>query len=169
VVSPSQVAITSVVPLLAPPPEVARNRAHLTRLGDYLDEVAAPVSEYATRFGVDGSALVFGIYEDGGLVGGIALVAVDPPTFGLGYWLAENACGRGLATLALATLIQYASAELGATDLYAGVTRGNQKSVAVLVRNGFQRSAEFNDYDRYHLDVDPSRRGAVSSASTPVL
>ena len=35
----------------------------------------------------------FGIYEFGQLVGNVALVPVDPPRFGLGYWLAALRSG----------------------------------------------------------------------------
>jgi RimJ/RimL family protein N-acetyltransferase len=126
------------------------NREHLTRLGNYEDEVATPATEYAEQFGRDGPALAFGIYEAETMVGSVALVAVDPPRYGLGYWLAEGACGRGLATLAVAAVVTYASDVLSATDVYAGVTHGNEKSIAVLTRNGFSLSAEFEAYDRYH-------------------
>jgi RimJ/RimL family protein N-acetyltransferase len=129
------------------------NRAHLTRLGNYADEVATPATEYARQFGDDGPALAFGIYEAGALVGSVALVPVAPPKFGLGYWLAEHACGRGLATLAVTAAVTYAAQELSATDVFAGVTHDNDRSVAVLQRAGFRRVAEFEDYSRFHIDL----------------
>jgi hypothetical protein len=42
---------------------------------------------------------------------------------------------------------------LGASGIFAGVTRGKNKSVAVLRRLGFVRVAEFGTYDRFHLPL----------------
>lgn len=67
------------------------NAAHLTRHGDYLQEVEKAASEYVKEFETLGPALVFGICEREELVGSIALVPVAPPQYGLGYWLAESA------------------------------------------------------------------------------
>ena len=129
---------------------LAANREHLTRLGDYTTEVELPASEHAQRLGAEYPPLTFGIYERAVLVGSIALVAVAPPSYGLGYWLAEDACGRGLATVALARMLRYARNGLGATDAFAGVTHGNDRSVSVLERTGFALVQRFDDYDRYH-------------------
>jgi RimJ/RimL family protein N-acetyltransferase len=90
------------------------------------------------------------IIESDTLVGGVSLVPVDPPKYGLGYWLATDACGRGLATLAVQAVTGYARDVLGATDVFAGVTHGNHASVGVLERAGFHRVAEFESCDCYH-------------------
>jgi RimJ/RimL family protein N-acetyltransferase len=140
-----------------------KNRAHLTRLGDYEDEVETTATEYAHQFSVSGPALAFGIYEAGAMVGSIALVPVQPPRYGIGYWLAEEACGRGLATLALEALLAYAEGQLSATDVFAGVTHGNDKSVAVLQRAGFELSADFEHYSPYRLGL--AGAGASSGLS----
>jgi ribosomal-protein-serine acetyltransferase len=126
------------------------NAGHLTRLGDFTHEVGRTEDHYAALFASPGDPLWFGIYESGRLSGSVTLVAVDPPKFGLGYWLTEAACGRGLATLAIEALMSYARSDLGATDLFAGVTHGNARSVAVLERLSFERVATFDTYDRYH-------------------
>jgi RimJ/RimL family protein N-acetyltransferase len=83
---------------------------------------------------------------------------VRPLRFGLGYLLAEQACGRGIATLAVHTIARHAWQRVRATDLFAGVTHGNLTSVAVLRRVGFERVATFATYDRYHLDQATHRR-----------
>ena len=126
------------------------NAAHLTRHGNYAQEVEKAASEYVTEFQKQWPALAFGIYEMEELVGSVALVPVDPPQYGLGYWLAESACGRGLATTAVEAVARYAEETLAATNIFAGVTHGNDKSRAVLQRAGFQVVAEFEDYTRYH-------------------
>ncbi len=52
--------------------------------------------------------------------------------------LAEQACGRGIATLAVDTIARHAWQCMQATALFAGVTHGNLASVAVLRRVGFR-------------------------------
>ena len=47
-------------------------------------------------------------------------VPVDPPRFGLGYWLAVDVTGCGVATAAVWALLEHAPAGLGATDVFAG-------------------------------------------------
>jgi ribosomal-protein-serine acetyltransferase len=88
----------------------------------------------------------------GSLIGRADLVPVDPPRYGLGYWLGEEATGHGYATAAVRALLDHARS-LGATDVLAGVTHGNDRSVALLRRLGFARVAEFDAYDRYHRAV----------------
>jgi len=55
--------------------------------------------------------------------------------------------------------------DLGATDMFAGVTHGNTKSVGVLTRTGFEVSERFDDYDRYHLALD---RAAEPADGAPI-
>ncbi len=57
----------------------------------------------------------------------------------LGYWLAEEAGGRGLATQAAAAILVVAFGELGLHRVEAGTIRENTRSQAVLLRNGFQQ------------------------------
>ena len=82
---------------------LSANTAHLTRHGDYTEAVRASAEEHAAGFAAADPLHNFGIYECGQLVGSVTLVPVDPPRFSLGYLLAEQACGRGIATLALPT------------------------------------------------------------------
>ncbi|GAB1644852.1 GNAT family N-acetyltransferase [Krasilnikovia sp. MM14-A1259] len=130
---------------------VQRNVAHLTKLGDYQEEVAAGAEEFAELFAEPVTAPVrFGVFLDGELVGRVDLVPVDPPKYGLGYWLSEDATGRGLATSAVAALLDYAGTELHGTDVFAGVTHGNVRSDALLERLGFEVVATFDNYRRFH-------------------
>ncbi|WP_158893320.1 GNAT family N-acetyltransferase [Amycolatopsis anabasis] len=129
------------------------NADHLTRHGDYVDEIGISADEYAAEFAKCDPLRDFGIYEDGVLVGAAALVLGEPPKYGLGYLLAERACGRGIATLSVHALARHARARLDATDLFAGVTHGNHASAAVLKRLGFRRIASFESYARYHLEL----------------
>ncbi|MEV4636872.1 GNAT family N-acetyltransferase [Actinoplanes sp. NPDC049548] len=135
---------------------VQRNAAHLTRHGDYREEVAATLDEVTARLTEPGP-LRYGVVLGDRLIGRVDLIAVDPPRYGLGYWLSEDATGHGYATKAVAAVLRHART-LAATDVYAGVTHGNDRSVALLRRLGFTRAASFDSYDRYHLAVAPEIR-----------
>ncbi len=127
------------------------NTAHLTRNGDFAEQIDVASGDRARQYAAQQEQpLAFGIVEHGDLVGSVELVPVDPPRYGIGYWLAENATGRGLATAAVRTLVEHAFADLGATDVYAGVTHGNDASVAVLRRAGFTHVGDMGSYDRFH-------------------
>ncbi|SHF67764.1 GNAT family N-acetyltransferase [Streptoalloteichus hindustanus] len=132
---------------------MAANTAHLTRHGDYTDIVTASPADHTATLAASDPRHHFGIHEAGHLVGSATLVPRDPPRYGLGYLLAEHACGRGIATLAVHALARHARDNLAATDLFAGVTHGNLPSVALLRRLGFHRVATFPTHDRYHLDL----------------
>jgi RimJ/RimL family protein N-acetyltransferase len=131
-------------------------RAHLTRHGDFVDEIGVSAADRAAAYAARAAdPLAFGIVEGHQLVGSIELVPVDPPSYGLGYWLAEHACGRGIATAAVRALVGHAFTALRATDVYAGVTHGNESSVAVLLRAGFSPIADLGTYTRFHRSVTP--------------
>ena len=63
----------------------------------------------------------------------------------VGYWLGKEFWGKGLATKALAELVQ----ELGTRPLYAYVAKTNIGSIRVLEKCGFVRSEE--DENLYKL------------------
>jgi RimJ/RimL family protein N-acetyltransferase len=63
----------------------------------------------------------------------------------VGYWLGREFWGKGLATQALAELVD----ELGRRPLYAYVAKTNAGSIRVLEKCGFVRSDE--DEDLYKL------------------
>ena len=133
---------------------VQKNRAHLTALGDFEQEVAVPLEKWVDEFSADlGAGCRLGIFLSGQLVGRTDLIAVDPPKYSVGYWLAEDAVGHGYASAALARVEALARDELGASDIYAGVTHGNARSEALLEGLGFARVAEFERYARFHLSL----------------
>jgi RimJ/RimL family protein N-acetyltransferase len=131
-----------------------RNRAHLSRYGDYQDEANA-TPQWATDHLSQPAPDRFGIWLDHHLIGRADLVHAAPPRYGLGYWLSHDRTGHGYATTACSTLIDYARSRHGATDIFAGVTHGNHPSVAVLQRLGFRSIAEFDTYTRFHLQLSP--------------
>ncbi|WP_018353628.1 GNAT family N-acetyltransferase [Longispora albida] len=123
---------------------------HLTQFGNYEDDLAQSLEDVREYFrNPDDDNYRFGLWYQGELAGRADLNPVNPPHFVLGYWLGGTYTGKGLATAGCEALIRYAGKELAATEIYAGVTHGNDKSVAVLDRLGFEQVAEFEDYTRY--------------------
>jgi RimJ/RimL family protein N-acetyltransferase len=95
---------------------------------------------------LDDRSAQFGIWLDGRLIGRTDLNARTPGNFVLSYWLGGEFTGKGYATAACAALIAYGKVELGARNVYAGVTKGNVKSEALLARLGFQVVADQDSY-----------------------
>ncbi len=57
----------------------------------------------------------------------------------MGYWLDQQATGRGLATMAAGELVELAFGPLGLHRVEAGTLPNNHASQAVLSRNGFEQ------------------------------
>jgi ribosomal-protein-alanine N-acetyltransferase len=80
--------------------------------------------------------------EQGEVVGRINLNNIVRGPFqsaSVGYWLAVDATGRGLATAAVEALVTVAFADQGLHRLEAGTVPENTRSQAVLARCGFTR------------------------------
>ena len=137
---------------------VSRNRDHLRRHGDYAEECKATRDQVIAYFANPPDHNTrFGIWLGSWLIGRVGLNPVNPPHYTIGYWLSSDRSGNGYMTRACRAAISYGRDALGATDIFAGVTHGNDKSVAVLNRLGFAQVASFQDYDRYRL-VPAARR-----------
>jgi [ribosomal protein S5]-alanine N-acetyltransferase len=89
-----------------------------------------------------GSALPHAILLDGRIVGRIALtnIARGPFLSGtLGYWVAQSANGRGVATAAVGRIVRLAFDDLRLHRVEAGTLVNNAGSQRVLENNQFQR------------------------------
>ncbi|MFZ1994284.1 MAG: GNAT family protein [Solirubrobacteraceae bacterium] len=89
-----------------------------------------------------GTALPHVILCDGGVVGRVTLSDITRGTFqscNLGYWVSQSHNGKGLATAAVAEIVDIAFGELGLHRIQAGAMTRNVRSQAVLQRNGFVR------------------------------
>jgi [ribosomal protein S5]-alanine N-acetyltransferase len=87
-----------------------------------------------------GVAYRFLILEGRELAGEIALSNVVRRSFqsaNLGYWVAGERCGRGIASSAVAVICEFAFGELELHRLEAGTLLRNVGSQIVLDRNGF--------------------------------
>ena len=133
---------------------VDRNRGHLTQHGDWTDLGEATLeSVQVDLVHFEGLSTSFGIWLDGQLIGRADLNPRTHGNFVLAYWLGGEFTGKGYATAACQALIAYGKAELGATIIWAGVTKGNTKSEALLRRLGFQAVADRGTYTRYKLPL----------------
>lgn len=73
------------------------------------------------------------ILADGALVGSISCFKRDGTDF-VGYWLAKEHWGKGIASRALALLLE----EVSVRPLHARVAKENGASLRVLERSGFE-------------------------------
>jgi ribosomal-protein-alanine N-acetyltransferase len=98
-----------------------------------------------------GSAFRFLILEDGAPAGEVSLSNVVRRSFqsaNLGYWVAGERCGRGVASAAVAAICEFAFGELELHRLEAGTLLHNVGSQIVLDRNGFVPFGVAPDYLR---------------------
>jgi ribosomal-protein-alanine N-acetyltransferase len=87
------------------------------------------------------------------IVGGITLSDLVHGPFrsaALGYWLAVDAVGRGLATQAVQTVADIADTELKLHRIEASTLTGNTASQRVLARTGFEQIGMAPTY--LHID-----------------
>jgi ribosomal-protein-serine acetyltransferase len=131
---------------------VEANREHLTSRGDYEELGSADRDDLANDLASEERAR-FGVWLCDDLIGRVDLTPREDRDAVLGYWLDERHTGRGYATEACRALIDFGRRELGVTDVWAGVTKGNEPSERVLERLGFERVADMGPYTRFHRSV----------------
>lgn len=104
---------------------------------DDVDGARATLARYAGRAAADGARL-FGIWRDGGLVGGVMFTAFDA-AFGvceIGCWLEPSAEGHGLVTAASGLLLDWALTVRGLHRAEWHCRADNDRSAAVARRLG---------------------------------
>jgi RimJ/RimL family protein N-acetyltransferase/8-oxo-dGTP pyrophosphatase MutT (NUDIX family) len=137
---------------------IDRNRLHLTSHGDYAGMATITLAQVQASLATPTDDNTrFGIWLGGRLVGRVDLNPYNPPNYVLGVWLDESTTGKGHATDACRAAIAFARSHLRAGDIWAGVTHGNDPSVALLGRLGFERVAELEHHTRFRL---PQSTGA---------
>jgi ribosomal-protein-alanine N-acetyltransferase len=98
--------------------------------------------EFAHRWVTSGPGKFVILDEEGTVVGGLGLFDIRGLPISsaiLGYWVDRAHNGRGLATRAVAEVLDVAFGELGLHRLEAGTRVDNVASQRVLERNGFTR------------------------------
>jgi RimJ/RimL family protein N-acetyltransferase len=133
---------------------IDRSRRHLTQHGDWTDlGEGTPESVQASLGEPDDQGTRFGIWLEEQLIGRDDQSPRAAGNFVLGYWLGSEFTGKGSATAACRALIAYGKAELGATAIYAGVTKGNVKSEALLARLGLVVLEDRGSYTLFRLTL----------------
>jgi [ribosomal protein S5]-alanine N-acetyltransferase len=109
-------------------------------------------------------------------VGAVVLMHRGGGVHGLGYWLLLPARGRGLASSAVALVVDWAVVQPGVAELEALVEPWNERSVRVVSRAGFTRdrllraavsvSGREADVVRYVLGGQSARTGSYSGAQS---
>jgi RimJ/RimL family protein N-acetyltransferase len=129
---------------------VRENIGHLTQHGDYgeLFDVTDEALREEVLQAPPELTFIVDLREE--LIGRVDLVPREEGHVVLGYWLAASHSGHGYMHAALTALLDHAKHALGATDVFAGVTKGNERSKAVLLRLGFECVSDEGSYDRYH-------------------
>ncbi|OUE23112.1 GNAT family N-acetyltransferase [Clavibacter michiganensis] len=119
------------------PWEPIRDADHDTPAGQRADLEAA-LAQHARGLGVPLAILD----DDGGVAGRINLNTIvrgAAQSCSVGYWLAADRTGRGLATQAVRQTVDLAFGDLGLHRVEAGTLLHNAASQAVLARAGFTR------------------------------
>ena len=120
---------------------LVENRAFLAPFGPDWDERLYTTDGQRERLEHEDHQHAFAILDGERIAGTVALsnVVRGPlQSANLGYWVAERANGRGLATRAVGELIPIAFGELGLHRLEAGTLVDNVASRRVLEKNGFE-------------------------------
>ncbi|NUO60667.1 MAG: GNAT family N-acetyltransferase [Hamadaea sp.] len=119
------------------PFEPVRDETFFTKDGQ---EARLAVGEAARAAGIEDRRVITS-QATGEILGMISLTAIERgPVQGahLGYWVAQAANGRGVASAAVAAVLDLAFGELDLHRLEAGTLLHNAGSQKVLRRNGFE-------------------------------
>jgi RimJ/RimL family protein N-acetyltransferase len=100
---------------------------------------------------------------DVGVIGSVGFNRTVGEAWELGYWVAADWQGRGVATEAARRLLAWAEAEFGVTKFVAGHFQDNPASGRVLVKLGFQRVGEKLLFSLARGGKDPAWRYALGA------
>lgn len=133
------------LPPLANNPKIWRNVRDLFPYPYTLQDAQRWVSHFADNPSHHNFAITrLGVTQEGELLGGIGLHQLSDVyrrVAEIGYWLAEPFWGQGYATEAVKKLTDWGFAKLDIVRIQAGVFEGNQASMRVLEKCGYQQEA----------------------------
>ena len=89
----------------------------------------------------------FMIFQDKKMIGGIGLTEFNNQSCQVGYWLGKQYWGNGFATEALKSILNFGFDELNLEKIYAAYKIGNEGSIRVLTKCGFEYSRKKYEYD----------------------
>jgi ribosomal-protein-serine acetyltransferase len=130
---------------------VDENRAHLRPWLPWVDANKSPedTREFIRQMLVrlsDGREYGFGILYRGTLVGAVGLdVAKQTREAEVGYWLSEDAQGRGIVSRATQALVHFSFEDLGLNVVVVKCAKDNVRSRAIPERLGFTFEATLRE------------------------
>ena len=89
----------------------------------------------------------FMIFQDKKMIGGIGLTEFNNQSCQVGYWLGKQYWGNGFATEALKSILNFGFDQLNLEKIYAAYKIGNEGSIRVLTKCGFEYSRKKYEYD----------------------
>jgi [ribosomal protein S5]-alanine N-acetyltransferase len=118
------------------------NRAYFAtwvsdRGDEYFDQFTERHSALLTKQEAGIGAFHVLVAADGSVLGRFNLIFVGDATAELGYRVAQQVTGRGIATATVRDLCEVAAADYGLRTLRAATSRANVASQTVLTRAGF--------------------------------
>ena len=87
------------------------------------------------------------IFHNGKMLGGIGLRDLYNKSCQVGYWLGKQYWGNGFATEALKSILDLGFGQLNLEKIYAAYKIGNEGSIRVLNKSGFEYSRKKYEYD----------------------
>jgi ribosomal-protein-serine acetyltransferase len=152
-----------------------RNRDHVGRWMAWVPEITGPESMLAwirrcQRQLSAGRGFHLMLLVDGDLVGTVGLVEIDWANRAteLGYWLGEEAQGRGLMTQACELVIKHVFDDLELHRVQIRCATGNTRSRAIPERLGFREEGILREAERLgDVFVDHVVYGRLRSDTPP--
>ena len=89
----------------------------------------------------------FMIFQDKKMIGGVGLSGFNNKSCQVGYWLGKKYWGNGFATEALKSILDFGFDQLSLEKIYAAYKIGNEGSIRVLNKSGFEYSRKKYEYD----------------------
>ena len=89
----------------------------------------------------------FMIFQDKKMIGGVGLSGFNNKSCQVGYWLGKKYWGNGFATEALKSILDFGFDQLNLEKIYAAYKIGNEGSIRVLNKSGFEYSRKKYEYD----------------------
>lgn len=128
------------------------NAYHLTRYGDYQEQVRASISQIVADVLVnDERHLKMGIWFKDIFIGRVDINHAEDNAYILGYWLSSNYTGKGYGYESCKTLIDFVYKKYSIFELWAGVRHENNASIKLLKKLGFTEFEKLSDRSRYRL------------------
>lgn len=118
------------------------NRAYFAttisdRGDEYFDQFTARLRDMLAEQEAGIGAYYVLVAEDGSIAGRFNLFRIGDGTAELGYRVAQDVAGRGVATAAVGEICRLAADKHGLHTLRAATSTGNVASQRVLIKNGF--------------------------------